>query len=83
MAHVIKPKRSETASSVPQSSDLETHEIAIKIARPITRQFKDSNFNSFTSDCSLAAHHIENTLGNLQEPEHPISLIKKAYGIKS
>ena len=61
----------------------ETHEIAIKIARPITRQFKDSNFNSFTSDCSLAAHHIENTLGNLQEPEHPISLIKKAYGIKS
>jgi Fe-S oxidoreductase len=60
----------------------ETHEIAIKIAKPITRQFKSSDFNSFTSDCSLAAHHIENSLGNMQAPEHPISLIKKAYGIK-
>ena len=59
----------------------ETHEIAIKIAKPITKAFKDSNFDSFTSDCSLAAHHIENTFGNIQEPEHPISLIKKAYGI--
>ena len=60
----------------------ETHEIAIKIAKPITKQFKSSNFDSFTSDCSLAAHHIENSLGNMQAPEHPISLIKKAYGIK-
>jgi Fe-S oxidoreductase len=60
----------------------ETHEIAIKIARPITREFKASSFDSFTSDCSLAAHHIENSLGNLQAPEHPITLIKKAYGIK-
>lgn len=59
----------------------ETHEIAIKIARPITREFKESKFDSFTSDCSLAAHHIENSLGNMQAPEHPISLIKKAYGI--
>ena len=59
----------------------ETHEIAIKIAKPITKAFKESNFDSFTSDCSLAAHHIENSLGNIQEPEHPISLIKKAYGI--
>jgi Fe-S oxidoreductase len=60
----------------------ETHEIAIKIARPITREFKASSFDSFTSDCSLAAHHIENSLGNLQAPQHPITLIKKAYGIK-
>ena len=32
MAHVIKPKRSETASSVPQSSDLQTHELAMNVA---------------------------------------------------
>ena len=31
MAHVIKPKRSETALSVPQTGDLETHEIAINV----------------------------------------------------
>ena len=32
---------------------------------------------------AIAAHHIENSLGNIQEPEHPISLIKKAYGIRA
>lgn len=32
MAQVIKPKRSETASSVPQASDLQTHEIAMNVA---------------------------------------------------
>ena len=31
MAHVIKPKRSETPLSVPQTGDLETHEIAINV----------------------------------------------------
>tara|TARA_E500000178_G_C16989427_1_gene740040 strand:- start:1592 stop:1795 length:204 start_codon:yes stop_codon:yes gene_type:complete len=31
MAHVIKPKRSETATSVPDASDLETHEIAMNV----------------------------------------------------
>ena len=59
----------------------ETHEIAIKIAKPITNEFKKVKFDSFTSDCSLAAHHIENSLGNLQSPNHPITLIRKAYGI--
>ena len=33
MAHVIKPKRSETGSAAPGTSDLETHEIAMNVAR--------------------------------------------------
>ena len=32
MAQVIKPKRSETTNSVPQTSDLQTHEIAMNVA---------------------------------------------------
>jgi hypothetical protein len=32
MAQIIKPKRSETASSVPQAEDLQTHEIAMNVA---------------------------------------------------
>ena len=32
MAHVIKPKRSETSGNTPESSDLQTHEIAMNIA---------------------------------------------------
>ena len=32
MSHVIKPKRSETALSVPQPSDLQTNEMAVNVA---------------------------------------------------
>ena len=32
MAHVINPKRSETGSAAPGTSDLETHEIAMNVA---------------------------------------------------
>lgn len=32
MAQIIKPKRSETALSVPQTEDLQTHEIAMNVA---------------------------------------------------
>jgi len=32
MAQIIKPKRSETGLSVPQASDLQTHEIAMNVA---------------------------------------------------
>ena len=32
MAQIIKPKRSETALSVPQTDDLQTHEIAMNVA---------------------------------------------------
>jgi len=32
MAHVIKPKRSETSGSKPGTDDLQTHEIAMNIA---------------------------------------------------
>ena len=32
MSHVIKPKRSETALSVPQTDDLQTHELAMNVA---------------------------------------------------
>ena len=32
MAHVIKPKRSETGAAAPGTSDLQTHEIAMNVA---------------------------------------------------
>jgi len=59
----------------------ETHEIAIKIATPIVREYKKNEASQFTSDCTLAAHHIVNAMGTKVMPTHPISLIKKAYGI--
>jgi len=59
----------------------ETHEIAIKIATPIVREFNKNKSVILTSDCTLAAHHIVNAIGNKISPTHPISLFKNAYGI--
>ena len=59
----------------------ETHDIAIKIARPIVKEYQKNKAQHFTSDCTLAAHHIVNAMGNQVTPDHPISLMKKAYGI--
>lgn len=59
----------------------ETHEIAIKIAKPIVREFNKDKAEILTSDCTLAAHHIVNAVGNKIPTTHPISLFKRAYGI--
>ena len=59
----------------------ETHDIAIKIARPIVKEYQKNEAQHFTSDCTLAAHHIVNAMGKQITPDHPISLMKKAYGI--
>ena len=59
----------------------ETHDIAIKIALPITREYIKTKSTKFTSDCTLAAHHVVNAMGNKVMPTHPITLMKNAYGI--
>ncbi|MBC8301803.1 MAG: Fe-S oxidoreductase [Pelagibacterales bacterium] len=59
----------------------ETHNIAIKIALPITREYIKTKSTQFTSDCTLAAHHVVNAMGNKVMPTHPITLMKNAYGI--
>ena len=59
----------------------ETFEIAMKIVKPIKKAYEQSSHKIYTSDCSLAAHHIENSLNNKVSPTHPISLLRTAYGI--
>ena len=60
---------------------VETHEIAIKIAMPIVREYEKLHSTQFTSDCTLAAHHVVNAMGNKVLPTHPIALMRKAYGL--
>ena len=59
----------------------ETHEIAIKIVKPIVREFEKTESDFVTSDCTLAAHHVVNAIGKKTNATHPISLIKRAYGL--
>ena len=59
----------------------EFHEHAMKIGRPVVNKVKQSQADHYGSDCPMAGHHIENGLQDGRAPEHPISMLRKAYGI--
>jgi Fe-S oxidoreductase len=65
----------------------EFHEAALKIGRPVFRQVAEANAAYVTSDCQLAAHHIEEGLGTLADGtaapklRHPLTLLRMAYGL--
>ncbi len=58
----------------------EFHESAMKIVKPIASRIKESGADHYGSDCAMAGHHIGNALDQ-GSPEHPMTLLKKAYGI--
>lgn len=59
----------------------EFHEFSMKIGRPVANKVRDSGADYYASDCPMAGHQIENGLRNGSEPTHPMSLLRKAYGI--
>ena len=59
----------------------EFREAAEKIVRPVVRQVKEADPDHYGSDCPMAGHHIENSLETGQITQHPISLLRTAYGI--
>ncbi len=59
----------------------EFHEASMKIARPVVNEVKQAEVDHYGSDCPMAGHQIENGLRDGRQPEHPLSLLRKAYGI--
>jgi glycerol-3-phosphate dehydrogenase subunit C len=59
----------------------EFHEASMKIARPVVERVVASQCDHYGSDCPMAGHQIENGLTDSKVPEHPMSLLRKAYGI--
>ena len=59
----------------------EYHAISMKIGRPVFNRVEKSGADHFGSDCPMAGRHIENGLGNVKPTEHPVSLLRRAYGI--
>jgi glycerol-3-phosphate dehydrogenase subunit C len=59
----------------------EFHEYAMKIVKPVADRIRDAEADHYGSDCAMAGHHIENGLGNDRAPEHPITLLRRAYGV--
>jgi len=56
-------------------------EAAVKIARPVVRQVNDSGAASFTSDCPMAGQQIDGLLEQSGVYSHPMTLLRRAYGI--
>lgn len=55
-------------------------EASLKIARPVIRRVADTGAEHFTSDCPMAADQITGGVDGAAS-EHPMSLLRKAYGI--
>ncbi len=63
-----------------------TYPLARKIAKPVENRVKQSGAEHFTSDCVMAGAHIAHGLNDGDAParidaEHPVSLLRRAYGI--
>jgi glycerol-3-phosphate dehydrogenase subunit C len=59
----------------------EFHETSMKICRPVVDRVLALEAAHYASDCPMAGHQIENGLKNGRKPEHPLTLLRHAYGI--
>jgi glycerol-3-phosphate dehydrogenase subunit C len=61
-----------------------THDVAVKVGRPVFRAANTQARGHIVSDCPLAAQHIvAHTDTPAREPEHPIQIIARAYNLKA
>ena len=71
----------------------EFHGMALKIGKPVFRKMAEAKPDFISSDCQLAAHHIEQGISQLQADAregspnsaptnaHPLTLVRLAYGL--
>ncbi len=59
----------------------ETRAKSIKIGRPIVRKVDQQEPDHFASDCPMAATHIANLSEKVDKAEHPMTLLRMAYGL--
>jgi Fe-S oxidoreductase len=60
----------------------EYFEQSMKIGRPVFRQMAEATPDYISSDCAIAARHIEQGMGDTKaQKQHPLTLIRMAYGL--
>ncbi len=59
----------------------EFHEASMKICRPVFNAVKNDQPDHYSSDCPMAGAQIENGVDDGSHAEHPLSLLRQAYGI--
>lgn len=58
----------------------EFHDISMKIAKPVINRVKKVEADHYGSDCPMAGHQIANGMDD-KKPEHPLTLLRQAYGL--
>jgi Fe-S oxidoreductase len=62
-----------------------THEVAMKIGKPVFKAMANDEPDVISSDCALAGHHIAQGMAQAGVPPkellHPLSLVRRAYGL--
>jgi glycerol-3-phosphate dehydrogenase subunit C len=62
------------------------HEVAMKIGKPVFKAMAKDEPDYISSDCALAGHHIAQGMRNNDLPvaklQHPLSLVRLAYGME-
>ena len=59
----------------------ETRDKSIKIARPVARKVDQQEPDHFMSDCPMAATQVAHLADNVDKAEHPMTLLRMAYGL--
>jgi len=54
---------------------------SMKIGRPVMQKVQSAGADHYASDCPMAGSQIESGLEAAREPEHPLTLLRMAYGI--
>ncbi len=55
--------------------------VSMKIARPVVNRVRKAEADAYTSDCPMAGQHISAGLDDGSSTQHPISLLRHAYGV--
>ena len=59
----------------------ETRDKSVKIARPTVRKVDEQAPDRFISDCPMAGEHIAHLASSVSQAEHPMTLLREAYGL--
>jgi glycerol-3-phosphate dehydrogenase subunit C len=54
---------------------------SMKIGRPVIQRVESAHADHYSSDCPMAGRQIESGLKERREPEHPLTLLRMAYGL--
>ncbi|MGA8262432.1 MAG: heterodisulfide reductase-related iron-sulfur binding cluster [Arenicellales bacterium] len=59
----------------------EFHEASMKICKPVVTRVRKLEADHYSSDCPMAGDQIANGMDDGSEAVHPMSLLRKAYGL--